>query len=117
MAKRRSKQPDEQPEPITPVIFRKWRDTGEVLALFPAEPGTLDPTTCSSFATIGGHCSADLHGVMRRTVPATKREYAETFKVLTGSNYGYRLRVLSRTSPHHYDARRAAINHISEAVR
>lgn len=82
----------------TPVIFRKWpaKDGGDVIALFPANPGTPDPYTCDSYQHIGQHGSAEPHGVMRVTTPAKPAEYASLRRELEGAPYGYRLKIYSR---------------------
>lgn len=43
----------------TLVIFRRFREGGELIALFPHLPGTSDPATCESYMHVGQHSSAD----------------------------------------------------------
>jgi len=64
-----------QTSPITKVIFRKYPD-GDILALFPEERGTNDPYTCSCYAHVGQHGSADPQHVIRSTKAAKPAEYA-----------------------------------------
>ncbi len=78
----------------TPVIFRKWKprkefgeEGGDIIALFPADVGTMDPYTCSSYEQIGQHGSADPVGVMRATKPATPGEYADLLAELKRIGY------------------------------
>lgn len=82
----------------TPVIFRKYgpRRGDSVIALFPAELGTPDPYTCSSYVHVGQHGSADPNRVMRRTRPATPDEYRDLQAELEGAPFGYRLRIYGR---------------------
>jgi len=91
-------------EHATPVIFRKFK-TGEVIALFPQEPGTRDPYTCMNYMRTGqhGHGSADLGD----TVPAAPDECVALFKELTG--LGYRLSVRFRFTQRDLEARRKAL--------
>src|SRR5262245_42663523 len=96
---------------ITPVIFRKFgpRRGGDVLALFPAEIGTYEPHTCSSYAHVGQHGSATIAGpnsVIYCTRPATSEEYADLKAELEAAPYGYRLKVYQREQPAHRAARR-----------
>ncbi len=79
---------------VTPVIFRKWKDTGTVLALFPEDLGTNDPYSCSSYEHVGGHSSADPQGCIHNTVPASPAEYADLKREL--ENLGYKLKPMSR---------------------
>jgi hypothetical protein len=51
-------------EEPTLVVFRKWRDTGNIIALFPQEPAAYDGCTASLTNT-------DYHQVIRATRPAT----------------------------------------------
>jgi hypothetical protein len=87
-----------QDEHETPVVFRKYgpRRGDDVIALFPAEPGTYDPHTCSSYVHIGQHGSADPLLVIKRTRPAKPDEYADLKAELEGAPYGYRLKVYAR---------------------
>lgn len=85
---------DETTEPETVVVFRKWRDTGEVIALFPQIDGGRG--LCSSFEHVGQHGGADYDGVISRTDPATEDEYADLKKELESEPYNYKLIVRKR---------------------
>jgi hypothetical protein len=96
-----------QDDEITPVIFRKWRD-GDVIALFPADIGTMEPHTCSSYMHVGQHGSATIAGppsVIHATRPATEVEYADLKRELESAPYGYRLKVYQREQPAHRASR------------
>jgi len=78
----------------TPVIFRKWKprrefgeEGGDIIALFPADLGTNDPYTCSSYMHQGQHSSADPWLVMQDTVPAKPEEYADLQRELEQVGY------------------------------
>lgn len=98
-----------QDENETPVIFRKYgpRKGDDVIALFPAEIGTYDSATCSSYEHVGQHGSASPYAVIRDTRPATPEEYADLRKELEGAPYGYRLKVYTRMRRGFDAARRA----------
>ena len=81
-------------EDPTVVVFRRWRAFGQtVIALFPEE---VDRGFCSSFEHVGQHGSADYHGVIRKTTPATPEEYADLKKELESQPYNYVLHVKQR---------------------
>jgi len=85
----------QQDEMETPVIFRKWKD-GDVIALFPAELGTYDRHTCSSYEHVGQHGAADPRHVIASTKPATAVEYWALKSELESAPYGYRLKAYRR---------------------
>lgn len=58
----------------TRVIYRKYAE-GDIVAVFPDEPGTTDPSTCLTYQSIGQHCSAGAALVMAHTKPAAPDEY------------------------------------------
>lgn len=105
-------------EPETPVIFRKWKAPGEfydgdIIALFPADPGTRDVYTCSSYEHVGQHGSADPYGVMQATVPAKPEEYADLKAELESYPYGYNFKIYHRLSRHFLELRRKELLHCS----
>lgn len=97
-----------QDEHETPVIFRKFRE-GDVIALFPQEPGDMNPSTCGSYMHIGQHGAADA-GLARCTNPATPQEYADLKRELEGAPYGYRLKLRRRFGRRDYFIRRKKID-------
>lgn len=70
-----------------PVIFRKFRSKPqEVIAIFPTEPGTNDPSTCMSYMHNGQHGWAD--GTLTSvTTLAKPSEYASLLKELRMIGY------------------------------
>lgn len=101
----------EQDTEETPVIFRVWKgkDSGDVLALFPAQCGDSSPYTCGSYAHVGQHGSADPQHVMQATRKATPLEYANLKAELESAPYGYRLKIYNRLQRSFLDARRAGL--------
>ena len=73
----------------TIVVFRKWRDTGSVLALFPFE--LHNGRLCMSYEHIGQHGAADYGHCIDATVSAMPKEYAALKRELEG--LGYKLSV------------------------
>jgi hypothetical protein len=74
---------------MTRVIFRKWRDTGEIIALFPEIKSSRG--MCESYMQIGQHGGADysylVAGWYGPTVPATPEEYADLLAELEDIGY------------------------------
>lgn len=70
----------------TKTIFRKFK-TGEIIALFPEELGDNKPhLTCLSYMNIGRHSAASVD-LVRETLPASAREYADLKKELNRIGY------------------------------
>ena len=82
----------EQDKDETIVVFRKWKDTKDIIALFPEqyEGGGL----VNSYMHIGQHGSADYLSVITRTKPAKEWEYEDLFNELI--SMGYRLSIRTK---------------------
>ena len=98
---------------ITPVVFRRWKDTATIIALFPDSPADINGWYCDSYERIGQHGGADYHGVIAHTVPASQKESAPLTCELV--RIGYRLKVLQRASRHHHEHRRQTALQFSSA--
>ena len=96
------------PQPITPVIFRKWKDTGTTIALFPELPADLNGSFCDAYEHIGQHGGADYFGVVQHTLPASRNESTALARELR--RIGYRLKVMRRASRRQHQRRR----HVAE---
>ena len=70
---------------ITPVIFRKFPE-GDIIAMFPTIPGDMNPNTCSSYMSNGGHGAATID-LIYATKPVTEQEYKDLLQELI--NIGY----------------------------
>lgn len=81
----------------TVVIFRVFKDSDNVLALFPFEPGDNKPGTCSSYMHMGQHSSADYNHCLDITRPAKANEYESLRKELE-NHVGYNLRIRKRAT-------------------
>lgn len=90
-------------EPVTPVLFRVHRRSGEVAAVFPAAPSDLMRHTMVCYSRVGQHgsCSLDWY---RDTRAATPAEYAALKSELEAAPYRYRLQVYQKITPAHRDA-------------
>jgi len=90
----------------TVVIFRKDR-TGhkDCFALFPECPADVDGLYCTAYQSIGQHCSADYHGCIAASDPASPDEYADLFEEL--ERRGYHLEVRRRATAVMHERRRA----------
>jgi hypothetical protein len=91
-----------------PVVFRKWRDSGDIIALFPELPASIHGEYCLSYERVGQHAAADYHGVICHTLPAAPHEYAALTDEL--ARIGYRLKPQRRASWRHHQRRRALPN-------
>jgi len=91
---------------MTPVIFRKWKDNEEVVALFPTIPADMCVTdTCSSYVHFGQHGPAQYNYVISQTQPATLSDYVSLFAELVKVGYDD-LKVYSRVQPWMHEERR-----------
>ena len=94
----------------TPVIFRKFKDNGDIIAIFPTLPGTNDVNTCQSYMHVGQHGSMDV-SIASIAVLAKPREYMHLKRELQG--LGYKLRVITSMCSHHRNERIRAINNVA----
>ncbi len=81
----------------TRVVFRKWKDSGEVIALFPDlnyANGAANFGNIMSYMRVGQHGEAheSLLRERKRFVKATPAEYADLLKELTGIGYDLKVR-------------------------
>jgi hypothetical protein len=79
----------------TKVVFRVWPE-GDILALFPEEPGDVLGHQCLSYQRIGQHGNADYDHCISATRPAQPDEYAGLAEELR--RIGYDLDVCKRAS-------------------
>jgi len=91
-------------EEVTAVLFRRWKENGDLIALFPTQLADYQGWFVDSYMHVGQHAAADFHGVVRATTPALPVEAADLKREL--ERIGYRLRVIKRASWKHHEARR-----------
>jgi len=97
----------------TLVIFRRWRDGGSIIALFPELPSDYQGYYCVAYEHVGQHGGADYQGVIAATNPVEPDDAADLAKELT--RIGYRLKPISRATQHHHEARRAEARRVRSA--
>jgi len=88
------------------VLFRRWKDSGNVIALFPEIPADLNGRYCLSYEHVGQHGAADFHSVVQQTLPVTSKRCADLAQELT--EIGYDLKPIQRASFRNHEKRREA---------
>ena len=81
--------------PATVVVFRRWNDTGDVIALFPYEPENNG--LCACFMHVGQHGQADFRAVVAASSPASAladEDVRDLAHELTHAPYSYHLKPL-----------------------
>lgn len=82
--------------PKTKTVFRTWRDTNEVIALFPEIPHDRHGDLCESYMHVGQHSGA-YPGPIEGTRPSAPDETVALHREL--ESIGYRLEVRKRITP------------------
>lgn len=77
------------------VIFRKFKQGGDIIALFPEQANRL---MVGSYMHVGQHSDADYTEVIAATTPATESEYAGLLAELKSIGYDD-LQVMKRCKP------------------
>ena len=90
--------------PVTLVIFRRWRNNGDIIALFPELPADCQGYFCDAYEHVGQHGGADYQGVVRETKPVSLEDAADLIQEL--ERIGYRLKVIKRASHRLHETRR-----------
>lgn len=80
---------------MTKVVFRKFKQGGDIIALFPEQTSRL---MVGSYMHVGQHSNADYNGVIAATTPATESEYVDLLAELKSIGYDD-LRILKRGKP------------------
>jgi hypothetical protein len=96
------------------VVFRRWRDSGDIVALFPEVPADIFGDFCEAYEYVGQHGGADYHGVIQATTPVEPVNATILAEEL--ERIGYCLRPIMRASPHHHDKRRRSARSIADTV-
>jgi len=98
----------------TKVIFRAYKDDGEIIAMFPEEVGTDDPYTCASFQR-GRHYTCYPSGLVQITTSVEPEKYQILKEQLESMNY--KLKVVSKLHPSYFEVRQQKINQTKESVQ
>lgn len=91
----------------TKVIFRRYKGTSDVIALFTQTPASPNPVYCESYMHLGQHGAADPQGTINLTVPAKPDEYSSLEAELL--RIGYKLKISKRNTYGDLQARREAL--------
>lgn len=78
------------------VVFRRWKDTGDIIALFPELPADLGGDHCDAYEHVGQHGGADFHHVIRHTKPCSTEQSADLATELR--TIGHKLRPVKRAA-------------------
>jgi hypothetical protein len=97
----------------TLVVFRRWRDSAHIIALFPEVPSDIHGYFCQAYEHVGQHGGADYHGVIQATWPASDKEGAPLADELT--KIGYELQPIRRASQAVHERRTATARALSAA--
>ena len=96
------------------VVFRRWHETGDLIALFPELPADIFGEYCEADEHVGQHGGADYFGVVQHTKPCSPDDATDLAAEL--SRIGYRLRPIRRASRTHHDNRRQQAADLRKAV-
>ena len=102
------------PDETTPVVFRRWRDGGDIIALFPEIPTDLYGQFCEAYEHVGQHGGADYHGVIQATEAVSNEDAASLAAELR--RIGYSLKIIKRASPTLHERRRNAARAYAEKL-
>lgn len=84
----------------TPVIFRTFRNTGDVIALFPTIPHDPSGLYMMSYQHVGQHGAASPLLTQQHTRPATEEEKAPLRRELVRIGYNDLKEIRRRTYKH-----------------
>ncbi len=88
---------------VDKVVFRRWKDSGDIIALFPEIPADLAGRYCEAYEHVGQHGGADYYGVIQATEPVEPVEAADLAEEL--ERIGYNLRPIKRALYTHHEKR------------
>ena len=88
------------------VVFRRWKDCGSIIALFPEIPADIFGRYCEAYEHVGQHGGADYWGVIQTTMSVELHEAEDLAEELT--RIGYNLRPIKRALYVHHEKRRQA---------
>lgn len=88
------------------VIFRRWNDTGDIVAIFPEQPADDQGRYCLAYDKLGQHIAAEYEQVMQHTTPISAQEYERFAHELT--LLGYDLQPINEATEQHHERRQTA---------
>lgn len=89
----------------TKVIFRFWKESKDVIAIFPEDTGDMSPYTCSSYEHVGQHGACNPFHIIDSSRLAKPEEYAD-LKAELENHCGYNLVVIKRNRQEFTEQRR-----------
>lgn len=93
---------------MTKVIFRKFKDNGDVIALFPQVAFNENYyNDCESYMRIGQHGPCSISNIASITSAASAQEYKSLFNELVSIGYDD-LKIFKKINYADYKARKAA---------
>lgn len=96
------------------VVFRRWKTSGGIIALFPELPADIQGRYCDAYEHVGQHGGADYQGVVQATTPVSLNEAADLANEL--KSIGYVIRPLTRAGRKHHDARHRTADEIARTL-
>jgi hypothetical protein len=97
----------------TKVIFRFWKESKDVIAIFPEHTGDMNPYTCSSYEHIGQHGACNPRMIIENSRLAKSDEYAD-LKAELENHCGYDLVVIKRNRQEFIEERRKQLERVGE---
>jgi len=88
----------------TKVIFRFWKRSQSVIAIFPEVPGDMELHTCSSYEHMGQHGACCPASIIQDSRPASDYEYKDLKEELE-NQAGYNLQIVKRYTQNHTEVR------------
>ena len=103
----------------TKVVFRFWKEAGEIIAIFPELPSsTFTPNECESYMRVGQHGSCSAYAMVEETEPPSKYDYLKVNslrKELEGR--GYVLDEKKKISQAMHDNRRKVWEQLTQTAK
>lgn len=84
---------------MTRVVFRKWKEDGDIIALFPDDINPHDGTV-TSYMHVGQHGAAGYACVIAATQPTTESEYRSLLHELRNAEGYDDLKIMQRYKKH-----------------
>jgi hypothetical protein len=96
------------------VVFRRWKGSGDAIALFPELPADVHGQYCDAYEHVGQHGGAFYDGVIRQTKPCLLDAATDLAAELR--TIGYRLRPVKRANRKHHEMRQRLASDLRKTV-